>query len=243
MDIRDDDAAQLDFSLSKYLIYPMASLNAWFADNRTPRFVSDTQDPEDITVFGEAIPKLVTAGAKIPVFYVNEKLKIPVPAEGEEILTMLTRTESITTDNEDIPNTQGGGTDAAAKLTALLIADRQQAIAVLDANSNNPSERSASKPIPSTPGQPDNAAQRTPYIDPTPVTSQTDQLAQEAGNSIKSMVEQVREITEKAQSLEELREALLNGYAHLDNTQLAKIMQYAFAATDLAGQFDVKHED
>jgi phage gp29-like protein len=235
----------------------MASLNAWFADNRIPSFKSDIQDPEDITVFGEAIPKLVTAGAKIPVNYVNDKLKIPVPAEGEEILTMLTRTENITTDNVDIPNQ---ATQAAAKLTALLLNERATLKSPL--TKDEPSSRqgqaalagkddiSAKEGATSTnnrqqsrhPGQPDNAAQPSD-IDPTSVNAQTDQLAGEAGDSIKSMVDQVRAIVDQAETLEQLRDQLLNGYAHLDNKDLIKVMQLAFAAADLAGRFDVSQEN
>lgn len=219
MDIRDDDSKQVDYSLSKFLIYPMAILNGMFANNRTPTCVSDTQDPEDIEIFGNAIPKLVTAGAKIPVNYINEKLKIPVPAPGDEILTMLTRTENITTDNEDIPNTQAAA-KATAKLTALLLDAKASATAALSTQST-----------------------QQPYVDPTPNTAQTDQLAREAGPAINKMVNHIRDIVNKADSLEDLQTALLNAYGHLDNTELQKIMTYAFAGADLAGQFDVKNEE
>jgi len=86
LDIRDDDATQLDQTLSAHLVYPMAMLNGLFADNRCPSFVSDTQEPDDLQLYAEAIPKLVGVGARIPLNYVNKKLKIPEPEEGEPIL-------------------------------------------------------------------------------------------------------------------------------------------------------------
>jgi phage gp29-like protein len=88
LDIRDDDATQLDQTLSAHLVYPMAMLNGLFADNRCPSFVSDTQEPDDLSLYAEALPKLAGAGARIPVSYVNKKLKIPEPEEGEAILTV-----------------------------------------------------------------------------------------------------------------------------------------------------------
>jgi len=87
LDIRDDDATQLDQTLSAHLVYPMAMLNGLFADNRSPSFVSDTQEPDDLALYADALPKLAAAGARIPVSYVNKKLKIPEPEEGEAILT------------------------------------------------------------------------------------------------------------------------------------------------------------
>ena len=87
-DIRDDDASQVDFSLTTFLVYPMAVLNGLFAADRCPKFVSDIQEPEDLSVLADSLPKLVAVGAKIPARYVNEKLKIPAPEAGEEILAV-----------------------------------------------------------------------------------------------------------------------------------------------------------
>jgi len=87
MDIRDDDAKQVDQSLSTFLVYPMAMLNGLFADNRSPSFISDTQEPDDLALYADALPKLAGAGARIPVRYVNLKLKIPEPEGDEPILS------------------------------------------------------------------------------------------------------------------------------------------------------------
>ena len=88
LDIRDDDAQQLDQSLSTYLIYPIAMLNGLFAEHRCPTWVSDTQEPEDLALYADALPKLAAAGVRIPVSYVNLKLKIPEPEDGEAVLGM-----------------------------------------------------------------------------------------------------------------------------------------------------------
>jgi phage gp29-like protein len=83
LDIRDDDATQLDQTLSAHLVYPIAILNGLFADNRCPSWVSDTQEPDDLALYAESLPKLTAIGMKIPTRYAHQKLKIP-EAEGDE---------------------------------------------------------------------------------------------------------------------------------------------------------------
>lgn len=93
LDIRDDDAKQIDQSLSAFLVYPIAMLNGYFEEDRAPSFVSDTQEPDDLALFADALPKLVGIGARIGVKYVNEKLKIPEPEDDEPVLGMAKQPE------------------------------------------------------------------------------------------------------------------------------------------------------
>ena len=87
LDIRNSDARQLARTLSNQLIYPIAQLNGLFADDsRVPRFVFDTQEPDDLALFADAIPKLVNAGLSIPARYAYDKLKIPMPESDEAVL-------------------------------------------------------------------------------------------------------------------------------------------------------------
>lgn len=191
LDIRDDDATQLDQTLSSHLVYPIAMLNGLFADNRCPSFVSDTQEPDDLALFADALPKLVAIGSRIPERYVNLKLKIPEPEEGEKILGV------------PAPQPEPTLPKAATALAALSV----------------------------LPDQPD--------IDPTPVTSMTVQLADEAGTSLKAMVDQVAALAAQAESLEALRDQLLASYGDLDSSSLTRVMALAFAAADMSGRFDV----
>lgn len=212
LDIRDDDATQLDQTLSSHLVYPMAMLNGLFADNRCPSWVSDTQEPDDLALFADALPKLAAAGARIPVRYVNLKLKIPEPEEGEEILQMRSVENYAQSAKPTAQNDQ-----AAAGLAALAGA--------VGADSS----AQATKVAPTD-------------IDPTPVDAQTELLAAAAGASIKGMVDTIRGKVDQADSLEALRDELLNGYGDLDSGELTKVMALAFAAADLSGRFDVGHE-
>ena len=82
-------------------------------------------------------------------------------------------------------------------------------------------------------------AEHTPEVDPSPVTAQTDLLAQAAAPMLKGWVDSIRTKVEKAQSLEALRDDLLASYSELDSTELVKVMALAFSCAELSGRFDV----
>ena len=85
-DIRDHDLRQFTNSLNRDLILPMHMLNSksYTGDpRRKPRIVFDTQEPEDIKLYSESLPKLAGIGMRIPVSWAHDKLRIPEP-EGEE---------------------------------------------------------------------------------------------------------------------------------------------------------------
>jgi len=193
----------------------MAMLNGLFADNRCPSWVSDTQEPEDLKLFADALPKLANAGAKIPVRYVNMKLKIPEPEDGEEILQP-SRTA----------NAPMQGDQATASLAALA-GDLNTLNAKEGVSRGNDAEASQ-------PGQGDNPAQLGDAID-----SETDLLAAAAGESIKDMVDVIRAKADQAESLEALSHDLANSYGDLDSSKLAAVMALGFAAVELSGRFDV----
>lgn len=213
LDIRDDDAKQLDQTLSSHLVYPMAMLNGLFADNRSPSWVSDTQEPDDLALFADALPKLAAAGARIPVRYVNLKLKIPEPEGDEEILQ---------------PNI-GRASDSGAR-------QDQTAATVLAALSNTSDElpRTTTGTV-DKPSPPSDA-------DPTPVEAETDLLAAAAAPSIQGWLKAIREKVDQAESLEQLRDNLLNSYGDLNGDDLTRVMALAFAAADLSGRFDAASE-
>lgn len=225
LDIRDDDATQLDQTLSSYLVYPMAMLNGLFADNRCPSWVSDTQEPDDLALFADALPKLAAAGARIPVSYVNKKLKIPEAEEGEEILGAGSQSSSP-------PGTHAAQPQANQAATALA------GLIMNTMKSKDGADSGMAAATQSQPGQGENPAQQAD-IDPTPVDAQTELLAAAAGGSIKDMVDTIRAKVDRADSLEALRDELLNGYGDLDSDKLNKVMALAFATADLSGRFDV----
>lgn len=86
-DLRDSDARQIATTLTRRLVYPVLAVNKGLADvRRCPQFQFDTQEPEDLKLFSDAVPKLVEVGMRVPTKWAHDKLKIPVPADGEEVL-------------------------------------------------------------------------------------------------------------------------------------------------------------
>jgi phage gp29-like protein len=214
LDIRDDDATQLDQTLSSYLVYPMAMLNGLFADNRCPSWVSDTQEPDDLKLYSEALPALAGAGMRIPTRYAHSKLKIP-EAEGDEPVLQVSNAKPVPVQP-----------DPAAASLAALAGDLNTAVS----GTNGPAKVQ--------PGQGDNPAQLGDAID-----SETDLLATAAGASIKDMVDVIRAKADQADSLEALSHDLVNSYGDLDSSKLAAVMALGFAAVELSGRFDVSEGD
>jgi phage gp29-like protein len=83
------------------LVYPILALNKAGLDGfrRCPRLIFDTSEAEDLALYADGLPKLVSIGMKIPSRYAHDKLKIPQPENGEEILTANSQ-------NQDLPNFQ-----------------------------------------------------------------------------------------------------------------------------------------
>ncbi|RMC99870.1 DUF935 domain-containing protein [Aquitalea palustris] len=87
-DLTVSDARQLEGTLTRDLLYPLAVLNAGQIDpRRLPRLVFDTRAVEDMASYADSLPKLVGLGLKVPVSWVRDKLAIPAPAEDEEVLS------------------------------------------------------------------------------------------------------------------------------------------------------------
>jgi phage gp29-like protein len=78
--------------------------------------------------------------------------------------------------------------------------------------------------------------------DVTPIDPLTDAMSREAAPALRDMVEQIRQLVDSAQSLEQLRDALLTAYGDIDSTELARVMALGFSVADLTGRFDADAE-
>jgi phage gp29-like protein len=87
-DLMVSDAVQLGSTLTRDLVYPILALNkGGVADRRRcARFVFHVEENEDITTFSDALPKLVGIGMRIKKTWAHEKLGIPQPEDGDEVL-------------------------------------------------------------------------------------------------------------------------------------------------------------
>lgn len=118
-DLLVSDAKQLAGTLTRQLILPLLQLNKGNVDMaRLPRFVFDTQLPEDLSAYADSLPKLVEIGMKIPLAWAQEKLAIPLASEDEPVLAFQT---AVKTDLKAAPlsyrrvalSKSGGVVDAA----------------------------------------------------------------------------------------------------------------------------------
>lgn len=87
LDILKSDARQIAGTLTRDLIYPLIAFNLPGIDGlrRCPRFEFDLGEAEDLKLFSEALPTLAAGGARIPVSWVHEKLRIPEAGDGEAV--------------------------------------------------------------------------------------------------------------------------------------------------------------
>lgn len=86
-DILVSDARQVASTLTRDLVYPLIALNKGGIDGlrRCPRFEFDLGEAEDLKLFADALPKIAQGGARIPVRWVHEKLRIPEAAEDDAV--------------------------------------------------------------------------------------------------------------------------------------------------------------
>lgn len=113
LDIRDSDCKQLAGTITRDLIYPLLAINKGWADiRRCPRFVFDTLEAEDLKTYSESLPKLVSIGMKIPAQWAHEKLRIPQPADSEDVLAVAPK--------DPAPQADKGKAAARAALSAAL---------------------------------------------------------------------------------------------------------------------------
>lgn len=89
-ELRDADLKQLAQTLTRDLVFPLYALNckSYRSAERHPRLTFDVTEPEDLTQYADSLPKLVGIGLKIPTEWAYEKLQIPVPADGDEVLAV-----------------------------------------------------------------------------------------------------------------------------------------------------------
>lgn len=87
-DLKRADARQIAATLTAQVVYPILAVNKGVVDmRRCPRLVFDTQEPEDIKLYADAVPKLVGVGMRIPADWAHDKLKIPQAQKDQEVLS------------------------------------------------------------------------------------------------------------------------------------------------------------
>lgn len=87
-DLRDGDIRQVNTTLTRDLVFAIASLNGLAPGGlrRAPQFRLNAQEREDLGAFSSALPALVGMGVRPPVAWVHERLGIPVAQGNEPVL-------------------------------------------------------------------------------------------------------------------------------------------------------------
>lgn len=88
MDLLVSDAKQVAQTITQQIILPYLQINVDpnIALYRVPYFEFDTKKYEDLSVFADAIPKLVSVGVQIPERWARDKIGIPEAQDGEVVL-------------------------------------------------------------------------------------------------------------------------------------------------------------
>jgi phage gp29-like protein len=224
-DIRDHDLNQLKSTLNRDLIQPLYMLNgkSYNGDpRRKPRLVFDTQEPEDLGLMSEAIPKLVGVGARIPVSYLHNKLRIPMPEGNEPILTMGTT---------DPVGASGDRLSSAAKDQAEKAQEAKDKQAKTNTTAALKLAFAALKANPVGVRQTQNQDDGADLL--------TAKLKTQAATAFGQIMQPIQTMVDNAESLPQLLEQLLELEDTLDTKDYEEVMAQAFVAAELAGRFDV----
>ncbi|WP_416305201.1 DUF935 domain-containing protein [Neptunicella sp. SCSIO 80796] len=236
-DIRDHDVRQIANTLNRDLIWPMYMLNgkSYTGDpRRKPKLVFDVQEPEDLKLYSEALPALVGIGVQVPASYAHEKLRIPMPQNGEAVLsaqqTSAVRPEPVegktsTVHPEREARAVEGLTEAVKKgKISDSAAALKLAIAALKSRS----------PVTSVRPEPVEGSE-----EPDAADTLTDNLQKQSTETFARLMQPIEDLVANAESLEQLLEQLLELEDKLDTNDYQELLAQAFAAAELAGRFDV----
>lgn len=97
-------------------------------------------------------------------------------------------------------------------------------------------------PVDVPPEKPAKAALKyTPVADvlPSDTNPLADVVESAAAPALQGMLEQIRALAEKADSLEQLRDWLLDAYGELDSSKMAQVMATGMGIANLTGRYDV----
>ena len=85
-DVRENDNSAASSTIRRDFIEPLVRLN-YGPNVLIPGFEFITEDTPDLAPFAEGVAKLVSAGARIPSYWVADRAGYPVPSDVEEYLS------------------------------------------------------------------------------------------------------------------------------------------------------------
>ncbi|EKE75196.1 DUF935 domain-containing protein [Gallaecimonas xiamenensis] len=247
------DLRQIASTLTRDLVLPLLELNGkgdYHNPRRRLRLEFDTQQPEDMAAFATALPPLVQMGTKIPANWVNDKLKIPVPKDGEAVLGMV---QTGLPGQEAAPAGQADSVQQTAlngaQITSLSeiiqqvqsgTLDTQRAKALIKAGFPAIDDAAINNLLGLNPAALNFAALKAQPKPQDQLAGLTATLANSAGQQLDDDVAAIAALVDKAESWDDVERALIEAYKDQGAAALAGIMQQAMAAAQLAGRYDVE---
>ena len=214
-EIRDSDLTQIDSTATRDIVLPMYMFNcrSYTKPSRCPRLVHDTTEAEDMKLFSESLPALVSTGVQIPVNWVHDKLQIPLPKDGEAVLIASVsevKSEPAAPDDEPTKkNQKAKQTKPQAKLKTMAITK----LVALKAKADD-----------------------VPAKDAADLFSS--QLADGFSPILQNFNDDIEQLIENATSLEQLQEQLNDMNLSVD--EASEVLQLALVAAELGGMSDVE---
>lgn len=243
-DILSADVRQLAGTLTRDVIYPLLLLNRGLSGgpSRCPRFVIDASEPEDMTAYADALPKLSTV-MNIPASWAHGKLRIPEAQDGDEILGQ--RAGGVA----GVGGVGGAEGSAAAGPAAPAAAAGKAAKTAAGARAAGGASavgfgHGAGDGGGDGSGAGDGggiaalvgAVASSPEIPPPALAAR---LAIEAEKPWRAILSHVEKLVADAQTLEELQAQLLAAYGDLAIDDLRRVMESGFAVARLAGMAEI----
>jgi phage gp29-like protein len=191
----------------------MFNCRSYTKPSRCPRLVHDTTEAEDMKLFSDSLPGLVSTGVQIPVSWVHDKLQIPVPKDGEAVLGIVAVEEKKEAAAPDEKPVKKAGKTKETKPQAKL---KNMAITKLAALKTK--------------------ADQAQNKDTTDLF--THQLTDGFSPILQGFNDDIEALINGATSLEELQEQLNTMDLSID--EASEVLQLALVASELGGMADVE---
>ncbi|MDA8123515.1 MAG: DUF935 domain-containing protein [Deltaproteobacteria bacterium] len=213
-DVRKDlliaDAKQLCATLNRQLVRPVVDLNMG-PRAAYPKIRLQMEESEDLTALAGNLNTLVPMGVKVSASWARDKFGIPDPDPKEELLAA--PANPFSPPAGPWPPNDPSAAAAAAAATARRT-DRTECPHCRAANA---------------------AGTAAPDV--------ADAYAEQGGTRVlplmDALIAPIRDLIERATTLEEVRDGLLSLYRDMDPVKLGELMALALSAADLSGRFEV----
>lgn len=214
-DIERADARALAAILNRDLIRPWMQLN-FGPQKNYPRLVIEREEAEDLKAFSDAIGPMIDRGLPVDQAEVLERFGLSQPKAGAKLMGIAAPAAPPPADATDhtTPNREIEGNPGEIK--------RGQAPSGPEAQLN--AERAS-------------GGQKTGV---SPEDALTGRMMADGAQAMEAMLGQIEAMIEKATTLEELREMLVNGFPEIDASALSEILAMGLLAANAGGRVAVE---